>query len=154
MGDHGSILEIIINNLSQPFIFVNSILPHEIKDFGLAIKNFTFFNLYSTKAIIIESIQNLDKTSPDLVEALRFLKLALTTYINILYVFYLLRLVLYWFPNYNPYLPPLYIVMVITQPLLTLLDKALPNLFGINFSFFIITVVLTLSIRGLDNLDF
>ena len=154
MGDHGSILEIIINNLSQPFIFVNSILPHEIKDFGLAIKNFTFFNLYSTKAIIIESIQNLDKTSPDLVEALRFLKLALTTYINILYVFYLVRLVLFWFPNYNPYLPPFYTVMVMTQPLLTLLDKALPNVFGMNFSFFIVTVLLTLSIRGLDNLDF
>jgi uncharacterized protein YggT (Ycf19 family) len=154
MGDHGSILEIIINNLSQPFIFVNSILPHEIKDFGLAIRNFIFFNLYSTKAIIIESIQNLDKTSPDLVEALRFLKLALTTYINTLYIFYLFRLVIYWFPNYNPYLPPLYIVMVMTQPLLTFLDKALPNLFGMNFSFLIITIVLTLFTRGLDNLNF
>lgn len=154
MGDHGSILEIIINNFSQPFIFVNSILPHEIKDFGLAIKNFTFFNLYSTKAIILDSIKNLDETSPGLVEALRFLKLALTTYINILYLFYLLRLVLFWFPNFNPYLPPLYILLIVTQPPLTFLDRILPNLFGMNFSFFLVTVILTLSIKGLDSLNF
>lgn len=154
MGDHGSILEIIINNLSQPFIFVNSILPHEIKDFGLAIKNFTFFNLYSTKAIIIESIKNLNETSPDLVEALRFLKLALATYINIFYLFYLLRLIFFWFPNFNPYLPPVYMIVVITQPALTFFDKALPSVFGMNFSFFLITVILTLSLRGLDSLDF
>jgi uncharacterized protein YggT (Ycf19 family) len=154
MGDHGSILETIINNFYAPFIFVNSILPHEIKDFGLAIKNFAFFNIYFTKAVILNYIKNLDQTSPDLVEALRFLKVALSTQLNIFYLFYLLRLILFWFPNFNPYLPPLYMIVAVTEPALTFLDKVLPSLFGLNLSFFTVTVILTLSIKILDNLNF
>lgn len=154
MGDHGSILQTIINIFSQAFIFVNSILPHEIKDLGLAIQNFTFINLTFIKDLILISIRDLNETSPNLVEALRFLKVALSVYLNIFYLFYMLRLVIYWFPNLNPYNPPLYIVLLVTQPPLTLLEKALPRVFNIDFSYIIITLSLTAFIKVLDNFYF
>lgn len=154
MRDSGSILQTIINIFSQPFIFVYSILPHEIKDFGVAILNFVLDNLFSIKPTILNCIENLGETSPDLVAALSFLKLALVIYLNIFYLFYILRLVLYWFPNYNPYLPPLYIVVVVTQPTLTFFEEILPKIFGIDFSFIVVTLLITTSIKVLDNLNF
>lgn len=154
MRDPGSILQTIINIFFQPFIFVYSILPHEIKDFGVAILNFVLDNLFSVKPTIINSIQNLGETSPDSVDALRFLKFALVIYLNIFYLFYLLRLVLYWFPNYNPYLPPFYILVVVTQPALTFFEETVPRLFGIDFSFIIVTLLITTSIKVLENLYF
>ena len=158
MGDHGSILQAIINCLYQPFVFVNSffnsIMSHEIQDLGLVIKTVTFENLYYIRDIILSYIHNLDTTSPQLVEALRFLKVALIVYLNILYLCYILRLVLYWFPNINPYIPPLYALVVITQPPLTLINKIIPILFGIDLSFIIVTIAIQLCMKGLLALNF
>lgn len=154
MGDHGSIFQTILDCFYQLFAFINSIIPHELKDLGLVIKTVTFENLYYIRDIILNYIYNLDTTSPQLVEALRFLRIALVIYFNIIYLCYLIRLVLFWFPNINPYVPPIYSIVAITQPALTLLNKLIPPLFGLDFSFMIVTIGIQLAMKGLIALDF
>jgi len=154
MGDHGSILQAIINYLYQPFVFFKSIMPHDIQYLGLVIKTVTFENLYYIKDIILSNIYDLNTTSPQLVDALRYFKFALVLYLNIIYLCYILRMVFYWFPNINPYIPPVYSLVVITQPLLTLINKIIPRVFGLDLSFIIITIGLQLCMKGLTALDF
>jgi uncharacterized protein YggT (Ycf19 family) len=114
--------------------------------------DYVFTLIGSLKPFLLENINGL--TSPDLVEALRFLRLGLYVYSQVFQLFLILRLVIYWFPGFNPYIPPFYMVLAVTDPVLRYLAKKLPRVFGIDFSFFLLSTGVSIFINFLHDLKF
>src|SRR6476646_4367770 len=52
-------------------------------------------------------------------------------------VVFILKLMLLWFPNINPFIAPYYVLYVLTDPILRPLEKYLPKIFGIDVSFLV-----------------
>jgi len=48
-----------------------------------------------------------------------------------------LRVILYWFPNFNPYAFPFSIVTYAATPFLKIFTNLLPNIFGIDLSLYL-----------------
>jgi len=121
-------METILLFLAQPFFLLFNLLVN-FKDF-LSLKD----DVLTTTNI------------------LRFLKDFLLIYLQGYNLVFTLRFILMWFPNINPFVAPYYIVRVITQPFIGWVEKLLPKLFGIDFSFLVCSLILGMSINYLTTL--
>ncbi|MCU0525353.1 MAG: YggT family protein [Elainella sp. Prado103] len=59
---------------------------------------------------------------------------SLSVFLQIYSVLLIIRILLSWFPNLNPYEPPLSILTQITDPYLNIFRSFIPPLGGIDFS--------------------
>lgn len=64
------------------------------------------------------------------------------------------KVLLMWFPNINPFIAPFYIIYVLTDPLLRPLQKYLPKIFGLDFSFLVAFFLLQWTSKYLAALKF
>lgn len=79
-----------------------------------------------------------------------FLLLMLNSYQGV----FVCKFLLLWFPNINPFIAPYYVIYVLTEPLLHPLQKYLPKIFGMDFSYLAASLLLDLSVRYLRGLKF
>lgn len=124
-------MESIILFLAQPVFFILNLLIN-FKIFYLQFKN----------------------DVPGIVNVLNFSKDILLIYLQGLNFFFTLRFMLIWFPNINPFIAPFYLVRVITQPILDPVEKRLPKIFGMDFSFFLCSLALNIAINKLSTYTF
>jgi len=113
---------------------------------------FVFQTVIQLKLDFVVYFQHFKEAFPETIEILRFLIAATATYLRFFYLFFVLRLLLYWFPNVNPYIIPYYSVIVVTKPYLDFFSRALPRLFGMDFSFMFVTTIITILINFFDHL--
>lgn len=97
-------------------------------------------------------LKNIIKTDPALWRMLAYTFDYSALYLRVYYLFFILRLSLFWFPNVNPYIAPWYSIIAATQPPLDYVGKRIPAIFGLDFSFMIVTTAITLAIGYLDKL--
>jgi len=124
-------MESIILFLAQPVFFILNLLIN-FKIFYLQFKN----------------------DVPGIVNVLNFSKDVLLIYLQGLNFFFTLRFMLIWFPNINPFIAPFYIVRVITQPVLDPVEKRLPKIFGMDFSFLLCSLAINIAINKLSTYTF
>jgi uncharacterized protein YggT (Ycf19 family) len=126
-------MESILLFLAQPFFLLFNLLIHLKVFFSTG-----FLNL----------------KDPAMINLLYFCKDCLLIYLQGYNLIFTLRFILAWFPNINPFVAPYYIVRVLTQPFIDWVEKRLPRVFGIDFSFLVCSVALGMSINYLTNLKF
>jgi uncharacterized protein YggT (Ycf19 family) len=61
------------------------------------------------------------------------------TYLRYLEFFLLLRYLLFWFPNINPYTVPYVYIQIVTSPYERFFEKYTPRLFGLSFGYLLLT---------------
>lgn len=115
---------------------------------------FIYETVTNFQSSLIENFQQIKATSPQIVEFLQAFCALAGSYLRFYYLNFILRLMLYWFPNLNPFTMPYYIVLVLTNPPLDFIGKRLPRLFGMDFSFLVVTTIITLLIQFLDKVKF
>ena len=54
--------------------------------------------------------------------------------LRLYYWLLLLRVTIQWFPNINPYIQPIFVLIVATDPYLALFDNMFPIIFGMDLS--------------------
>lgn len=127
-------------------------------EFILSLIKEPFFLVYDglvlLKFYLITNLRHLDQSFPDLVAALRFLKLGVYIYAQVFEIFLLFRLVLFWLPGFNPYIQPFYMVVATTDPPMTAISKRLPRIFGLDLSFLLLSLGTSFSIKILENFKF
>ena len=89
---------------------------------------------------------------PHAINLLNITKDCLVIYLQIYNTFFLLRFILLWFPNINPFIQPYYIIRVFTQPFLDFIEERLPKLFGLDLSFLVCSISIQVTINFLKNL--
>lgn len=75
-------------------------------------------------------------------EIIRILGVFVLVYLQYLYFFLMLRYILYWFPNINPYTVPYIYILMVTSPFERFFEKYVPVLFGLPFGFFLLIQLL------------
>lgn len=128
-------MEFILSLIKEPFLFVYSVLVQ--------------LNFY-----LINNLRHLDQSFPDFVAALRFLKLGLYIYAQVFELFLVFRLVIYWLPGFNPYIPPFYLVLATTDPIIRAISKRLPRILGLDLSFLLLSFGLSYFIKILADFKF
>ena len=114
---------------------------------------FLIFNsLINLKVFFSTGFLNLN--DPTIINLLNFSKDCLLIYLQGYNLIFTLRFILAWFPNINPFVPPYYIVRVLTQPFIEWVEKRLPRVFGIDLSFLVCSIALGMSINYLTNFRF
>ena len=78
------------------------------------------------------------------------LKCAVKTYYWVL----TLRFSLQWFPNVNPYIQPMYILLYATDPFLENFEGLIPNILGMDMSSMLAFICLEWMVRTLDSITF
>ena len=127
-------MENIFSLLASPFTFGFEL----IRDCLLyVLGNFTnFLQLYFSTSSLI------------------FLRDFLLIMVNSYEIVFTCKFLLIWFPNINPFIAPYYVIYVLTEPLLRPLQKYLPKIFGLDFSFLIASFILNWSAQYLRSLKF
>ncbi len=112
-------METILLIIAQPFFFL-------------------FFLFIEFKLFLSTNFMNVK--DPAVINLLNLLKDCLLVYVRGLNFMFLLRFMLFWFPNINPYVAPYYIVLATTDPLLDRVSSYIPKLFNLDFSYIILTL--------------
>lgn len=128
-------MENILLFLAQPFFLL----------FDLIVNFKVFFSAWFI---------NLKEDVPATIPILNYAKDCLLIYLQGYNLIFTLRFVLAWFPNINPFVAPYYIVRVLTQPFIDWVEKRLPRVFGIDLSFLVCSVALSMSINFLTTYKF
>ena len=116
---------------------------------------FLLFNLlFNFRVFFSTTLLNLKEDMPAMIVVLNFLKDCLLIYLQGYNLLFTLRFILYWFPNINPFVAPYYIVRVLTQPFIDKVEKRLPRIFGIDFSFLVCSFAISMSINFLTKFKF
>ncbi len=115
---------------------------------------FVYEQIFNLHNALINYLQYLNQTSPDVIKGLHFLRDITVIYINLFEIFLLLRMCLFWFPNINPYVHPYYSILLITDRPLRFLKKKLPVIFGIDPSFILLSMGLSSLAKYLAELSF
>jgi len=114
-----------------------------------------FFNLIGNfQEFISTNFIYLKEEVPAIVDVLNFIKDSIVIFLKGYNFLFLLKFVLGWFPNINPFIAPYFIVYVYTQPLLEYVEKRLPKLFGLDLSFLFCSVVLGFLTENLAKFHF
>lgn len=116
---------------------------------------FLIFDLIvNFKVLFLTGFSNLKQDVPETINILNFAKDCFLIYLQGYNLIFTLRFVLAWFPNINPFVAPYYIVRVLTQPFIDWVEKRLPRVFGIDLSFLVCSVALSMSINYLTTFKF
>ena len=116
---------------------------------------FLFFNLLiNLKIFFSTGFVSLKEDVPATINILNFLKDCLLIYLKGYNCCFTLYFILGWFPNINPFIAPYYIIRVLTEPVLEPVQKRLPKIFGLDFSFLLCSFALGLSIDFLSTFKF
>jgi uncharacterized protein YggT (Ycf19 family) len=126
-------MESILLFLAQPFFLLFNLLIHLKVFFSTG-----FLNL----------------KDPAVINLLSFCKDCLVIYLQGYDLIFTLRFILAWFPNINPFVAPYYIIWVLTQPFIEWVGKRLPRVFGIDLSFLVCSLILSMSTNYLTNFKF
>jgi uncharacterized protein YggT (Ycf19 family) len=144
-----SFVDSILTVYEYVFYLLQSVF-HSLLDLFVGVD----YQVYCMKAALLRYLHQLGQSSPELIMGLRFLKNCLVVYGRVIYLCFLMRLVLFWLPSINPYIPPFFILVVITKPSLDFFTRILPRVFGMDFSFLVVTSILVFLIQTLDNFRF
>lgn len=116
---------------------------------------FFIFNLFvHLKVFFSNNFSNLKEDVPGIINLLNISKECLLIYLQGYNLIFTLRFILGWFPNINPFVAPYYIVRVLTEPLLEWVGKRLPRVFGLDLSFLVCSIALSMTISYLSTFKF
>lgn len=110
--------------------------------------------LVNFKIFFSTNFLSLKQNVPISINLLNFLKDCLLIYLQGYNLIFTLRFILAWFPNINPFVAPVYVIRVLTQPFIGWVEKRLPRVFGLDLSFLVCSLILTLSINYLSTFYF
>jgi uncharacterized protein YggT (Ycf19 family) len=86
--------------------------------------------------------------------SLLFMRDFLLLMLNSYQAVFVCKFLLLWFPNINPFIAPYYVIYVLTDPIIRPLEKFLPKIFGLDFSFLVASLLLDWSVQYLKALNF
>lgn len=86
--------------------------------------------------------------------SLLFMRDFLLLMLNSYQAVFVCKFLLLWFPNINPFIAPYYVIYVLTDPIIRPLEKFLPKIFGLDFSFLVASLLLDWSVQYLRALNF
>ncbi len=86
--------------------------------------------------------------------SLLFMRDFLLLMLNSYQAVFVCKFLLLWFPNINPFIAPYYVIYVLTDPIIRPIEKFLPKIFGMDFSFLVASLLLDWSVQYLRALNF
>jgi len=97
-----------------------------------------------------KTIVNINSNYPIIPEVSQAFLFCFCIYLKYILLFFLLRFILYWFPNINPYSPPYSFVLLVVRPYNNFFRRVIPIIGGVDISFFVMFNIMFQLLRALE----